>query len=184
MYLLCSCYHLHVSVWQMNKIQIQIILNEILRIPCECSATTELSLIILNGHNIKFDQCTSTCLHNVITGNFTDFVNFWKVKFTNFVLHFVEKLEDLYAFSYNPLSEKLTRSAGWALFDIQSEYARMGLPNSEWCCSTLNKDYKVGNVCNIWISTHPHPIPLPFHSNSKKCPPPSHPPSPSHPERI
>ena len=60
----------------MNKIQIQIILNEILRIPCECSAATELSLIILNGHNIKFDQCTSTCLHNVITGNFTDFVNF------------------------------------------------------------------------------------------------------------
>ncbi|XP_073252386.1 phosphatidylinositol-3,5-bisphosphate 3-phosphatase MTMR6-like [Porites lutea] len=60
-----------------------------------------------------------------------------------------EKLEDLYAFSYNPLSEKLTRSAGWALFDIQSEYARMGLPNSEWCCSTLNKDYK---ICDTYPS--------------------------------
>ena len=133
-------------------------------IPCECSATAELSLIILNGHNIKFDQCTGTCLLNVI--NFTDFVNFWKVKFMNFLLCFVEKLEDLYAFSYNPLSEKLTRSAGWALFDIQSEYARMGLPNSEWCCSTLNKDYKVGNIFNIWISAQPqisachHPTPL------------------------
>ena len=29
---------------------------------CECNATTELSLIILNGHNIKFDQCTGTRL--------------------------------------------------------------------------------------------------------------------------
>ena len=56
---------------------------------------------------------------------------------------FLETLEDLYAFSYNPQSEQLTRSAGWALFDIQSEYARMGLPNSEWCCSNLNKDYRV-----------------------------------------
>ena len=151
-------------------------------IPCECSATAELSLIILNGHNIKFDQCTGTPLLDVI--NCTDFVNFWKVNFTNFLLCFVEKLEDLYAFSYNPLSEKLTRSAGWALFDIQSEYARMGLPNSEWCCSTLNKDYKVGNIFNILISAqrrisacphptphlastqtqisaHPHPTPLP-----------------------
>ena len=72
-----------------------------------------------------------------------------KSSLRNFLLCFVEKLEDLYAFSYNPLSEKLTRSAGWALFDIQSEYARMGLPNSEWCCSTLNKDYKVGNIFNI-----------------------------------
>ena len=59
------------------------------------------------------------------------------------IFFFAEKLEDLYAFSYNPQSEKLTRSAGWALFDIQSEYARMGLPNEEWCVSTLNKDYQV-----------------------------------------
>ena len=159
----------------------------ILIIRCECFATTELSLIILNGHNIKFDQCTGTRLLNVI--NFTDFVNFWKVKFTNFLLCFVEKLEDLYAFSYNPLSEKLTRSAGWALFDIQSEYARMGLPNSEWCCSTLNKDYKVGNIFNVWISAQPrisacpHPSPPPcFHSN--KHPPPPHPTSPSQPPKI
>ena len=43
-------------------------------IRCECSATAELSLIILNGHNIKFDQRTGTRLLNVI--NFTDFVNF------------------------------------------------------------------------------------------------------------
>ena len=158
-------------------------------IPCECSATAELSLIILNGHNIKFDQRTGTRLLNVI--NFTDFVNFWKVKFTNFLLCFVEKLEDLYAFSYNPLSEKLTRSAGWALFDIQSEYARMGLPNSEWCCSTLNKDYKVGNIFNILnkcLTSNkrlPPPYPPPcFHSNSNKCPPPPHPTSPSQPPKI
>ena len=60
----------------MNKIQIQIILNEINinNLRCECSATTELSLIILNGHNIKFDQCTGTRLLNVI--NFIEFVNF------------------------------------------------------------------------------------------------------------
>ena len=138
-------------------------------IPCECSATAELSLIILNGHNIKFDQRTGTRLLNVI--NFTDFVNFWKVKFTNFLLCFVEKLEDLYAFSYNPLSEKLTRSAGWALFDIQSEYARMGLPNSEWCCSTLNKDYKVGNIFDIQISAQPRisafPDPTPLFASTQ-----------------
>ena len=138
-------------------------------IPCECSATAELSLIIFNGHNIKFDQCTGTCLLTVI--NFTDFVNFWKVKFMNFLLCFVEKLEDLYAFSYNPLSEKLTRSAGWALFDIQSEYARMGLPNSEWCCSTLNKDYKVGNIFDIQISAQPRisafPDPTPLFSSTQ-----------------
>ena len=138
-------------------------------IPCECSATAELSLIILNGHNIKFDQCTGTRLLNVI--NFTDFVNFWKVKFMNFLLCFVEKLEDLYAFSYNPLSEKLTRSAGWALFDIQSEYARMGLPNSEWCCSTLNKDYKVGNIFDIQISVQPRisafPDPTPLFASTQ-----------------
>lgn len=60
-----------------------------------------------------------------------------------------EKLEDLYAFSYNPQSEQLTRSAGWALFDIKSEYARMGLPNNEWCCSHINKDYK---VCDTYPS--------------------------------
>lgn len=60
-----------------------------------------------------------------------------------------EKLEDLYAFSYSPQSEKLTRSAGWALFDIQSEYARMGLPNDEWCFSTLNKDYQ---MCDTYPS--------------------------------
>ena len=54
-----------------------------------------------------------------------------------------ENLEELYAFSYNPMSEKLTRSAGWALFDVQSEFARMGLPNSQWCCSSVNKEYQV-----------------------------------------
>ena len=64
-------------------------------------------------------------------------------------LFITEKLEDLYAFSYNPQSEQLTRSAGWALFDIKSEYARMGLPNNEWCCSHINKDYKVrlSSIC-------------------------------------
>ena len=47
------------------------------------------------------------------------------------------------------MSENLTRSAGWALFDLHSEYARMGLPNSAWCCSSLNKDYQVGLTFKI-----------------------------------
>ncbi|XP_015777471.1 PREDICTED: myotubularin-related protein 6-like [Acropora digitifera] len=59
-----------------------------------------------------------------------------------------ENLEELYAFSYNPMSEKLTRSAGWALFDVQSEFARMGLPNSQWCCSSVNKEYQVCFIIN------------------------------------
>ena len=60
-----------------------------------------------------------------------------------------ENLEDLYAFSYNPMSEKLTRSAGWALFDVRSEFARMGLPNSEWCCSSVNKEYQVCDIASL-----------------------------------
>ncbi|KAK2563495.1 Myotubularin-related protein 8 [Acropora cervicornis] len=45
--------------------------------------------------------------------------------------------------------EKLTRSAGWALFDVQSEFARMGLPNSQWCCSSVNKEYQ---ICDTYPS--------------------------------
>ena len=59
----------------------------------------------------------------------------------------LEKLEDLYAFSYTPKDENLTRSAGWALFDIRSEYARMGLPSDDWFLNNCNKDYQVGLQC-------------------------------------
>jgi len=63
----------------------------------------------------------------------------------NFVVNcsFKENLEDLYAFSYSPQSEKLTRSAGWALFDIKSEYARMGVPSDLWIATSANQNYEV-----------------------------------------
>ncbi|EDO34710.1 predicted protein [Nematostella vectensis] len=54
-----------------------------------------------------------------------------------------EKLEDLYAFSYSPQTEKLTQSAGWALFDIKSDYTRMGVPSDLWTATQLNKDYEL-----------------------------------------
>ena len=66
-----------------------------------------------------------------------------QINWTFFNSYFSEKLQDLYAFSYSPQDEKLTQSAGWALFDMQSEYARMGVPNNEWAYSSINSNYKV-----------------------------------------
>ncbi|XP_031549865.1 myotubularin-related protein 6-like [Actinia tenebrosa] len=68
------------------------------------------------------------------------------------LLHFSnpEKIEDLYAFTYSPQTEKLTKTAGWALFDIKSEYARMGLPSDLWTSTSMNNDYK---LCDTYPNT-------------------------------
>ena len=69
-----------------------------------------------------------------------------------FVVCISEKLEDLYAFNYKPhAQDTLTRQAGWALFDISSEYSRMNIPNNEWVHTTINVDYKVSVVKMIFI---------------------------------
>ena len=69
-----------------------------------------------------------------------------------FVVCISERLEDLYAFNYKPhAQDTLTRQAGWALFDISSEYSRMNIPNNEWVHTTINVDYKVSAVKMIFI---------------------------------
>ena len=75
--------------------------------------------------------------------SFKAFYVFVVIMCLNDMIFVTEKLEDLYAFSYSPQSEKLTRSAGWALFDIKSEYARMGVPSELWTATTTNRGYKV-----------------------------------------
>ena len=51
-------------------------------------------------------------------------------------------LEDLYAFHYTDHEIK-NKSEGWDLFDIQSEFLRMGVPNENWVLSRINMKYEV-----------------------------------------
>lgn len=55
-------------------------------------------------------------------------------------------VEDLYGFAYNSGSEDLPRETGWLLFDLQTEFERMGVPNESWTMTTLNKDYEVNFI--------------------------------------
>lgn len=43
------------------------------------------------------------------------------------------------------------QSSGWALFDIGSEYNRMGVPNSHWIVTDLNERYE---VCKWFVSVY------------------------------
>lgn len=56
-----------------------------------------------------------------------------------------ERIEDLNAFSYRTI-EISSRSQGWDYYDMQSEYLRMGVPNSNWTRTNLNSNYDVGNA--------------------------------------
>ncbi|XP_014670869.1 PREDICTED: myotubularin-related protein 6-like [Priapulus caudatus] len=51
-------------------------------------------------------------------------------------------IEELYAFHYRPSTDDLYKSAGWAIYDMQAEYSRMGVPNDNWCLSGINKEYE------------------------------------------
>ncbi|XP_040262420.1 myotubularin-related protein 8 [Bufo bufo] len=51
--------------------------------------------------------------------------------------------EDLYAFSYNPKFHQDERLMEWKLIDLKLEYTRMGIPNTHWVLSDINKDFKV-----------------------------------------
>ena len=60
------------------------------------------------------------------------------------VLFHAEKYSELYAFHYKPKEGELVKqSSGWALFDSQNEYSRMGVPNELWRSTTLNSEYEV-----------------------------------------
>ncbi|KAG1671098.1 Myotubularin-related protein 8 [Nymphon striatum] len=52
-------------------------------------------------------------------------------------------IEDLYCFNYTASNEDVRQTAGWSSFDLQSEFQRMGVPNENWCLTTINKDYEV-----------------------------------------
>ncbi|XP_011313448.1 myotubularin-related protein 6 isoform X1 [Fopius arisanus] len=53
------------------------------------------------------------------------------------------RIEDLYCFNAYRAGNTRSNSDGWSLFDIQSEYQRQGLPNSEWALSYLNSNYEL-----------------------------------------
>ncbi len=55
---------------------------------------------------------------------------------------FSAELSELYAFQYSA-PDITDRDSGWDLFDYQSEFLRMGVPNENWVLSTINKDYEV-----------------------------------------
>ncbi|XP_063807756.1 myotubularin-related protein 6 isoform X2 [Pseudophryne corroboree] len=65
------------------------------------------------------------------------------------------RYDDLYAFSYNPKQKEAERVLGWHCIDMKEEYQRMGVPNSHWQLSDVNRDYKV-------CETYPRELYVPF----------------------
>ncbi|KAM6953572.1 myotubularin-related protein 7a [Aplochiton taeniatus] len=57
-----------------------------------------------------------------------------------------EQYEELYCFSYNPNIDKEERQHQWDLLDLKAEYSRMGIPNSLWKLSPVNREYKVSDT--------------------------------------
>ncbi|CAG5123118.1 unnamed protein product, partial [Candidula unifasciata] len=58
------------------------------------------------------------------------------------------EIDRLYAFSFTS-TENLDKSFGWNLFDLQSEFLRMGAPNGNWVISSLNQQYE---LCDTYPS--------------------------------
>ncbi|XP_028657886.1 myotubularin-related protein 7b [Erpetoichthys calabaricus] len=58
-----------------------------------------------------------------------------------------EKYEELYCFSFNPKIDKEQREQAWNFLDLKAEYNRMGVPNSLWQLTTVNRDY---GVCDTY----------------------------------
>ncbi|XP_025086594.1 myotubularin-related protein 6-like isoform X2 [Pomacea canaliculata] len=57
-------------------------------------------------------------------------------------------IENLYAFHFTA-TESWEKSFGWGMFDIQSEYLRMGCPSEHWTHSHLNRNYE---LCDTYPS--------------------------------
>ncbi|XP_056012454.1 myotubularin-related protein 6-like isoform X2 [Ostrea edulis] len=51
-------------------------------------------------------------------------------------------IEKLYAFVFSS-ADGTEKSFGWDLYDVQSEYLRMGVPNQLWSLSNLNNKYEL-----------------------------------------
>lgn len=55
-----------------------------------------------------------------------------------------ESFSQLYAFQYRPKGlEVMKQTSGWALYDSQGEYGRMGLPNPHWKHTSINLNYEL-----------------------------------------
>jgi len=48
-------------------------------------------------------------------------------------------MEDLYCFLYKSNSDKISKSAGWDIFNLEKEFKRMNVPNESWSLTTLNQ---------------------------------------------
>uniref|UniRef100_A0A6Q2YD01 Myotubularin phosphatase domain-containing protein n=1 Tax=Esox lucius TaxID=8010 RepID=A0A6Q2YD01_ESOLU len=59
------------------------------------------------------------------------------------------KLEDLFAFLYNPKQDEDDRRNGWGFIDSAMDFKRMGLPNEFWELTDLNKNYE---LCSTYHS--------------------------------
>ncbi|XP_066515509.1 myotubularin-related protein 8 isoform X2 [Hoplias malabaricus] len=64
------------------------------------------------------------------------------------------KVEELYAFLYNPQQTEAERSEGWSLINMTNDFSRMGLPNELWEISDINSNYEL-------CSTYPSILGLP-----------------------
>ncbi|XP_006630043.3 myotubularin-related protein 7 [Lepisosteus oculatus] len=60
-----------------------------------------------------------------------------------------EKYEELYCFSFNPKVDRKEREQEWSFIDLRAEYTRMGVPNSLWQATGVNRDY---GVCDTYPS--------------------------------
>ncbi len=59
------------------------------------------------------------------------------------------RIEDLYAFVYKPDFDASVN--GWALYNAEREYARMGVPNELWTLTPENNAFQVcGNGAGLW----------------------------------
>ncbi|KAK2184781.1 hypothetical protein NP493_253g03028 [Ridgeia piscesae] len=58
------------------------------------------------------------------------------------ILYEPAELSELYAFHY--ISPDIPdRQHGWSLFDLQSEYLRMGVSSDKWTLTNINREYEV-----------------------------------------
>ncbi|XP_054648500.1 myotubularin-related protein 7a isoform X1 [Dunckerocampus dactyliophorus] len=57
-----------------------------------------------------------------------------------------ESYEELYCFSYKPNMDEKESGQEWDFVDLRAEYSRMGLPNSLWKLSFVNRRYKVSDT--------------------------------------
>lgn len=54
-------------------------------------------------------------------------------------------LDKLYAFHYT--TDTMPQSYGWEMFNFRMEYERMGIPNSKWVLTNINKEY---DICDTY----------------------------------